>query len=339
MNILIIGGTRFLGRALVEAARLGGHRVTLFNRGISNPGLFPDLEQITGDRKADLGALRGRQWDAAIDTCGYEPQVVRRSAEALAGAVERYVFISSISVYADVSKPGVDENGPVEQLAQDADETFAIEKYGALKALCEQAAEQAFPGRALNIRPGLIVGPYDPTDRFTYWPWRISQGGDVLAPGRPGHLTQFIDVRDLAGWIVRMVEHKQHGVFNATGPAEPMTMGRLLETSLQISQNSGSPEARIHWVSESFLLENNVRPWEDLPLYIAENDPASAGADQVSIQKALHAGLTFRPLEETLRATIEWAKSRPADHAWRAGLAREREAELLAKAAAENLLS
>lgn len=335
MKILIIGGTRFLGRALVDAALAGGHSLTLFNRGLSNPDLYPDLEHLAGDRKEDLSALRGRHWDVVMDTCGYEPEVVRRSAGALADAVENYVFISSISVYADLSRPGVDERGAVEQLPEGADETFAIEKYGALKALCEQAVEQAMPGRALNIRPGLIVGQYDPTDRFTYWPWRVSLGGDVLAPGRPGHLTQFIDVRDLAEWTVRVVEQKQSGIFNATGPAEPVTMGRLLETSRQVSGRDG---VRIHWISESFLLENNVRPWEDLPLYIAESDPATAGADQVSIQKALSAGLTFRPLEDTLRSTLDWAKSRPADHVWRAGLTREREAELLAKASAQDRL-
>jgi len=332
MKILIIGGTRFLGRALVNTAKMRGHNLTLFNRGQSNPGLFPKLEQLTGDRKENLSALIGRKWDAVIDTCGYEPWVVRRSAERLANSVERYVSISSISVYADLSRPGVDENGAVEQLPEGADETFAMEKYGALKALCEQAAEQTMPGRVLNIRPGLIVGEYDPTDRFAYWPWRVSLGGDVLAPGRPEHRTQFIDVRDLADWTVRMIEQKQTGIYNATGPREPITMGELLEASQKVSGSS----ARILWVSESLLLENNVQPWSDLPLYLAESDPSTAGADQVSIQKALNAGLTFRTLEDTLQSTLEWAKSRPAGYAWRAGLTREREAELLALASAQS---
>lgn len=331
MKILIIGGTRFLGRALVNSALAHGHLLTLFNRGQSNPGLFPEVEHLTGDRANDLSTLEGRRWDAVIDTCGYEPGVVRRSAELLAEAVDRYVFISSISVYADVSKPGVDELAPVEKLPVGADETFAIEKYGALKALCEQVVEQALPGRALIIRPGLIVGEYDPTDRFTYWPWRVSRGGEVLAPNRPEHQTQFIDVRDLAEWIVRMVEEAHSGVYNATGLYEPVTMGKLLETSRSIS---GS-DARFTWVSEAFLLENKVEPWKDMPLYLPESDPAYAGADQISIQKALQAGLTFRSMEDTIRSTLSWAKSRPADHAWRAGLASEREAELLQKAASQ----
>lgn len=333
MDILIIGGTRFLGRALVEAAQASGHRLTLFNRGQSNPGLFPDIEHIPGDRKTDLSGLEsavsaGRRWDAVIDTAGYEPPDVRCSAELLSGVAERYVFISSISVYADLSQPGVDETGAVERLPEGAGETFVMEHYGALKALCEQAAEQALPGRTLNIRPGLIVGAHDPTDRFTYWPWRVAQGGDVLAPGRPQYLTQFIDARDLAEWTIRMVEVRAAGVFNATGPREPVTMGELLETSRKVS---GS-DARLHWLDEPFLLSNNVQPWSDLPLFLPESDPTTAGMNQVSIQKAQRAGLTFRPLEDTVRNSLEWAKQRPANHEWRAGLTREREAELLQKA-------
>ena len=333
MNILIIGGARFLGRALVDAALERGHQITLFNRGQTNPDLFPEVERITGDRKEDLSGLEnavngGRRWHAVIDTCGYEPEVVRRSAELLADAVDRYVFISSISVYSDLSQPGTNEESAVEQLPEGADGTFVMEQYGALKALCEQAAEKAVPGRALNIRPGLIVGAHDPTDRFTYWPWRVAQGGDVLAPGRPEHQTQFIDVRDLAEWIIRMVEAQETGVFNATGPREPMTMGRLLETCQLVS---GS-DARLHWIDEAFLFAENVQPWSDLPLYLPENDPSMAAADQVSIQKALVAGLTFRPVEDTVGNTLDWAKQRPADHEWRAGLTRAREAELLQKA-------
>lgn len=333
MKLLIIGGTRFLGRALVDAALERGHQVTLFNRGQTNPDLFPEVERITGDRKEDLSSLEnaiagGRRWDAVIDTCGYEPAVVRRSATLLAGAVDRYVFISSISVYADLSQPQTDESARVEQLPEGAPDSFVMEHYGALKALSEQAAEQSMPGRTLNIRPGLIVGANDPTDRFTYWPWRIAQGGDVLAPNRPDHQTQFIDVRDLAEWIIRMVEDGKVGIYNATGPREPMTMGRLLEASRAVS---GS-DARLHWIDEAFLFENNVQPWSDLPLYLPENDPSMAAADQVSIQKALEAGLTFRALEDTLRNTLDYAKQYPADHQWRAGLSREREAELLQKA-------
>jgi 2'-hydroxyisoflavone reductase len=326
MNILIIGGTRFLGRALVNSARERGHSLTLFNRGKSGPGLFPDVEQVTGDRMTDLDTLAGRKWNTVIDTCGFEPGAVRVSAGKLADAVERYVFISSISAYGSIGQPGVDESYPAAHLPEGEPETFKMENYGALKALCEQAAEDALPGRALNIRPGLIVGEFDLTDRFTYWPWRVAQGGEVLAPGHPGYLTQFIDVRDLADWTIRMIEEERAGIYNATGPETPMPLSQLLETSKQVS---GS-DAAFTWASEEFLLSNNVQPWMEMPLWIPESDP-DAALNQTSIRKALAAGLAFRPLEDTLRSTLAWAATRPADHSWRAGITREREAELLAK--------
>jgi 2'-hydroxyisoflavone reductase len=326
MNILILGGTRFLGRALAESALERGHRLTLFHRGISNPRLFPQAEHLLGDRTTDLGALSGRRWDAVVDTCGYEPAVVRRSAELLAGAVDRYVFISSISVYADFRDAGVAEDAPLEQLPEGAAESFNMEYYGALKALCEQAAEAALPARTLNIRPGLIVGAHDPTDRFTYWPWRVSLGGEVLAPGRPERPVQFIDVRDLAEWTVHMVEAQEARVFNATGPAGQVTMGRLLETARQAA---GSLDARLTWVDEAFLEENKVQPWTELPLFLPEQDSSMAGMNMVSIARALQAGLTFHSLEDTLRVTLDWIKTRPDNHQWKAGLRLEREQELL----------
>ncbi len=330
MKLLIIGGTRFLGRALVHSAQARGHTITLFNRGKSSPGLFPEIEQIIGDRNTDLDLLRERHWDAVIDTCGFEPAVVRLSALKLAAAVERYVFISTISVYADFSQPGLDENAPVAQLPAGISEQFNIEYYGALKALCESAAETATPGRVLNIRPGLIVGEYDASDRFTYWPWRVAQGGDVLVPGRASHAIQWIDVRDLADWTLRMVESTAVGIYNATGPRTPASMGELLETC----RSAARSDARLHWIRETFLLENGVQPWTDLPLWLAESNPDSAGMDHVKIDKALQSGLTFRTLEDTVQSTLRWAGSRPADHAWRAGISREKEAELLRKAGA-----
>ncbi len=325
MEILILGGTRFLGRALVQSAQMNGHTITLFNRGKSNPDIYPEVERLFGDRTSDLSPLHRRRWDAVIDTCGYEPGVVRRSAELLADAVSCYIFISTISVYADLSRPGIDENAPVAQLPEGADQTFAIENYGPLKALCEQTAERAMPGRVLTIRPGLIVGEYDPTDRFSYWPWRVARGGEVLAPGNPSHPTQFIDVRDLADWTIRMVESGQTGVYHVTGPHPPLTMGRLLETC---RETSGS-DARFTWLSEEFLLANGAQPWSELPLWLPESDPTVAGMDRVDVRKALNAGLTFRPLEDTIRSTLAWLYSRPADHTWQAGLSQEREAELL----------
>ena len=198
MKLLILGGTVFLGRHLVEAAQARGHQLTLFNRGQHNPELFAGVEKLRGDRSGDLSALRGRRWDAVIDTCGYIPRIVRASAELLADAVDHYTFVSSLSVYADTSRPGIDESAPVGQLADETVEDITGETYGPLKALCEQAAGRALPGRVLTVRPGLIVGPHDPTDRFTYWPVRVARGGALLAPGRPERRVAFVDVRDLA---------------------------------------------------------------------------------------------------------------------------------------------
>ena len=248
MDLLILGGTRFLGRHLVEAALGEGHRVTLFNRGLSGPDLFPGVEAISGDREGDLSSLMGRRWDAAIDTCGYVPRVVRASAGLLANSVDHYTFVSSISVYSEGIEPGADEAAPLQELADPAVEEVTGETYGALKALCERAAEEEMPGRVLNVRPGLISGPHDPTDRFTYWPRRISAGGEVLAPDRPERQVQFIDVRDLAAWMVEMSAEGKTGTYNATGPDYVLQMGKLLEECEAVGG-----DAKIVWVSEEFL--------------------------------------------------------------------------------------
>jgi 2'-hydroxyisoflavone reductase len=326
MDLLILGGTVFLGRALVEAALQRDHHVTLFNRGHSNPGLFPHVENLIGDRDGGLGALQGRHWDAAIDTCGYIPRLVRQSTRQLSPAVGHYTFISSISAYADFSQPTINEGSPLATLEDDTIEQVTGETYGPLKALCEQAAEEEMPGRLLVIRPGLIVGPYDPSDRFTYWPQRVKQGGEVLAPGRPGREVKFIDVRDLAEWIIRMVERSETGIFNADGPASTCTMKQLLQTC----KTTGGSDASFTWVSEEFLRTNQVTEWVEMPLWIPESDPQYRGFFAVNNQKAIQAGLRFRPLVDTVRATQNWAARRPADHPWRAGVSRAREAELLA---------
>ncbi len=325
MRLLILGGTIFLGRHLVAAALARGHAVTLFNRGQHNPDLFPDVEKLRGDRTVSLDALADRSWDAVIDTSGYVPRVVRLAAETLADRVDHYTFISSLSVYADTSRPGVDEAAPVGRIDDPTTEEITGESYGPLKALCEQVAEAALPGRSLVIRPGLIVGPYDPTDRFTYWPRRVAQGGEVLAPGHPGYKTQIIDARDLAAWTLDMVEARRVGVYNATGPATPLTLGEALDTSRTVS---GS-DATVTWVDESFLLEQGVQPWTELPLWMPESDPAMAGFNRFSIDRALAAGLTFRPLADTVAATLAWDATRDATAPSRAGLTRERETELL----------
>jgi 2'-hydroxyisoflavone reductase len=325
MRLLILGGTVFLGRHLVDAALAQGHSVTTFTRGQHDDVLPPEVERVHGERDGGLDALRGRRWDAAIDTSGYVPRVVRASAALLAESVEHYTFVSSISALGDVSQPCVDESGPVATLADESVAEVTGETYGALKALCERAAEAGMPGRALTIRPGLIVGPYDPTDRFTYWPYRVAAGGEVLAPGRPERAVQLIDARDLAEWAVRMVEGKRVGTFNATGPAAPRSMGELLDTCRTVS---GS-DARFTWVDEAFLLDRGVEPWMELPLWVPESDPDMGGFMAVNCSRARDAGLTFRPWEETVSATLAWDATRPVEREWKAGMRRERETALL----------
>ena len=332
MNLLILGGTIFLGRYLVEAALARGHQVTLFNRGQHSPELYPGVEKLRGDRDGGLAALRGRRWDAVVDTSGYLPRVVRASAELLADAVGHYTFISSISVYPHFRVMGQDESAPVGTLDDPTVEEVTGESYGPLKALCEQAAEQALPGRTLIVRPGLIVGPHDYSDRFTYWVRRVAQGGELLAPSHPGWRTQIIDVRDLAEWTLRMVERQQAGVYNATGPDYVLTFGDILDTCRMVSDS----DARFTWVSEEFLVENGVTPWVELPLWIPQSDPDMLGFSDISCAKAIAAGLVFRDLAATVRDTLGWDATRadttePPARALqpRAGLAPEREVELL----------
>jgi 2'-hydroxyisoflavone reductase len=330
MDILILGGTVFLGRAMVEAAQSRGHRVVLFNRGRSNPGLFPQVEQVRGDRKVSLQALEGRTWDAVIDTSGYLPGDVERSARFFADRTGQYTFISSISVYAGFAAPGLDEDSPLSYRENISMDQVTGENYGALKVLCEQAAEAALPERNLIIRPGLICGPHDPTDRFTYWPYRVWQGGEVLAPGRPEQPVQFIDVRDLAEWNIALLEAGRLGVFNATGPEQPLPMGTLLAACQDAGRAAaGGSAAHLTWVSEEFLLQNQVAPWSDLPVWLPESDPELAGMSSVSISRARQAGLVFRPLAETVADTLAWAQTRPPEHVWRAGLKADRERQLL----------
>jgi 2'-hydroxyisoflavone reductase len=324
-TLLILGGTRFLGPELVGAARAGGWTITLFNRGKTNPGLFPDLEKLQGDRNGDLKSLEGRAFDAVIDTSGYFPRQVRDSAALLGKSARQYVFVSSISVYRDLSKPGVDETGPVAILEDPAVEKVDEKTYGGLKALCEKAAEAAMPGRVSNVRPGLIVGPNDGTDRFTYWPARVAKGGEILAPNRPQDPVQLIDVRDLAAWIVRLLDTKSMGVFNAT--STPRRMGDVLDAC----KAAAGSDAQFTWVDAAFLKAQKVEEWSDLPVWTS---PAGddAGAGQVSNARALAAGLAFRPLKATAKDTLDWWKTLPKERTERpkAGLAPEREAAVLA---------
>lgn len=324
MRLLVLGGTKFLGRHFVEAALRRRHEVTLFNRGRTAPGLFPGVETVTGDRDGGLAALAGRTWDAVLDPSGYVPRVVGAAVSALAGRVGFYAFVSTISTYATPIAPGADESAPLAALADPATEEVTGETYGGLKAACERAVARGFGERALVVRPGLIVGPHDPTDRFTYWPRRLSRGGDVLAPAVPGQPVQVIDVRDLAAWMLAMIERGTGGTFNATGPAEPLTLGELLERA---ALALGVP-SRIVWVDVAFLLERGVEPWTELPLWVPAGE---GGIDEVSIARALATGLALRPLAETVRDTLAWDLARP-DPArdGSSALKPEREAELLA---------
>jgi 2'-hydroxyisoflavone reductase len=312
---LLLGGPGFLGRALADAALAAGHDLTFFNRGRTSPELYPEVEKLRGDREGGLGALRGRAWDAILDTCGYLPDVVRASAQALATS-GLYCFVSSMSVYADFREP-VDEESPVAELGDLPTDEITGDTYGPLKALCEEVVREGFAERALVVRPGLIVGPHDPTGRFTYWPHRVARGGEVLAPGPSDRPTQFVDVRDLAEWMLRACERGLGGTFNATN--EGVALAELLETCREVS---GS-DARFTWVPDGFLLEQGVGEWLELPLWIA--DPALAAIDRADVSRALVAGLTFRPLAETVRGTLEHAQ--PTDSA---GLDPSKEAAVLA---------
>jgi 2'-hydroxyisoflavone reductase len=323
MKLLIIGGTIFVGRHLVHAALERGHAVTLFNRGQHNPDLFPDVEKYRGDRDGGLEVLTGHTWDAVIDTCGYFPRVVGASARFLSSSVDHYTFISSISVYGDVTEPGVSETHPVAPIADPSVEEINEHTYGPLKALCEQEVETEFPSRSLMVRPGLIVGPDDPTDRFTYWPVRAARGGDILAPDPPTAPVQVIDVRDLAEWTIKMIENRAAGPYNATGPDYPLDMSQFLETCLSVA----GKDATLTWASKTFLDESNVEEWSDLPLWLS--DEKNAGLLAVDVRKAISSGLTFRSLEATIKDTIAWADGRDSSHEWRAGLDPERESLLL----------
>lgn len=326
LNILILGGTSFIGPAQVEYALARGHTITLFNRGRTNPHLFPEVEKLRGDRNNDIEALKGREWDVVIDNHPSIPRWVRMTAELLKDSARQYVFVSSLSVYSDNSIIGQDENGPVATIDDPTIEQITGATYGALKALCEQEAEKAFPGRATNIRPGLIVGPGDRSDRYTYWPVRIDRGGEVLAPGDPLDPVQVIDVRDLGEWMILMVEESVFGVFNATGPEKPLPIGDMLGS---IKKAIGS-DATFTWVNADFLQEQRVQPWSHMPVWFPPRGNM-AGFGRFDCSRAIAAGLTFRPHEITARDTLEWHKTRPEEERTnlRAGLSAEREAEVL----------
>lgn len=320
MNILLLGGSIFLGRHIAIAALNNGHSVTFFNRGHHFPDDFPEIEKIRGDRATDLHLLHGRTWDVVIDTCGYFPRIVSTSAQFFADKAKRYVFISSVSVYAG-EHGHLDENSDVMRIEDPTVETITGETYGALKYLCELAAEYYMPERVLTIRPGLIVGPNDWSGRFNYWVHRMNQGGNVLVPNASELITQFIDVRDLAEWTIRMVENTMTGIYNADGDTS-RTFGDVIETCMRAAQR----EINLVPVSEHFLIEHGVQPYTELPLWI----PPEFGSRTFDSSKANATGLTYRSINDTVESTAHWLSTiSPIEKALGKSLTPEREAELL----------
>ncbi len=337
MNILIIGGTKFLGRHLINAALQNNHKVTLFNRGRNySEDDIKNVKQIHGDRNSDLEKLGNRRWDAVIDTCGYLPQTVRASAEFLKDKVNQYVFISSGSVYANTSKPNYDETTETKTL--DAEQKEEVEKidpkgelngltlgenYGALKVLCEQAAENAMPNRVLNVRAGMIVGKFDWTDRFAYWVMRVARGGEILAPGSAENFVQLVDAGDLSNWIIKMIEENVNGIFNVTSKPFELDFGKMLGAM----KNTTESDAEFVWADEKFLSENNVAPWSEMPFYLPESDEELRNFLTMNVDKALAKGLKIRPLNNTIAEVLNWRKNQ--DFEIKAGISDERERQLL----------
>lgn len=320
MRVLILGGTRFLGRAITDAALGRGDTVTLFNRGKSNPGLYPGVETVTGDRAEDLSALDGREWDAVIDVAGYDPRVVRRSAEAFAKRAGRYAFVSTVSVYASQNTTAAQlEGAPVAQPRPGA--TSLEETYGPNKALCEQVVQDVYGDRALIGRPGLITGPHDPTDRVPYWPRRIARGGRVLAPGDPAGLVQFIDARDLAAFVTDACHAGTAGVFNVTGT--PLPFGMLIDLCKTATYSDAEPV----WIPTERLVAAGVDPGMGIPLWVGE--PGYDAFNNVDSSRAAAAGLVCRPEVDTLRDTLAWDLARGGPAPGAEGLSAAAEERLL----------
>lgn len=321
-RLLILGGTRFLGPAVVEAAQARGWEITLFNRGRTNPHLFPELDKRVGDRDAQLESLEEGEWDACIDTSGYVPRHVKLSAELLAERVGHYVFVSTVSVFDDKGE-ALSEDSPLATLEDPSVEQVTGRTYGPLKALCEQAAEAAMPGRVSNVRPGLIVGPHDNSGRGTYWPVRTARGGEVLAPGDPKALVEFIDVRDLAEFLIECCEEKLSGVYIANGPGVDISMEEYVHGCKIVVGGDCS----FTWVPDDFLMEQKVGPYVQMPMWMPAEMPNSRNISA----KARAVGLKGRPVGDTIRDTLAWAYTgEDYPDSMRRSLTAEREAELLA---------
>jgi 2'-hydroxyisoflavone reductase len=330
-KVLILGGTGFIGPHFIDALTAGGHKITLFNRGKRDPEVRPGIEQLLGDRNGEISSLKGRDWDVVIDNSGYTPSQVKSTAELLKDHVKRYIFISSIAVYADFAKAGVDEDYKLVVLKDPNTEVVNGETYGGLKVLCEKVVETTYGKRGTIIRPTYIAGPGDHTDRFTYWPVRVSKGGEMLAPGTPSDPFQYIDVRDLADFMRTCVEKDVNGKFNLCGPQGAVTMGSLLDEAKRITK----ADTKFVWATPEFLEANEIigekAKGNFMPIWQAPKGD-EAGLLLVSPARAEKKGLKFRSLETTIRDTLAWQKTRPEDkQVLKAGLTAEKEAELLAK--------
>ena len=331
LRILILGGTGFTGPFQVRYALERGHQVTVFNRGRTQPTVdapLDDVEQLVGDRNDNLEALKGREWDAVIDNSASLPRWVRQTAELLQGSVDTYLFTSSLSVHADESKIGITEDDPVATITDPTVERITGETYGALKALCEEETRKAFPDGAIVVRPHLIVGPGDQSDRWTYWPVRVARGGEVLAPGTPDDPTQYIDARDLAEFDIRLLEQRTLGTFAAVGPRSRLGMGELLAGMRAVVSN----EISFTWIDADALEEYGVQAWSEMTAWVPARGE-TAGSAMFANARAVAAGLTYRPLAVTAKDTLDWWQTLPETRRAkpRAGLAPEKEREVLAK--------
>ncbi|MHA2032776.1 MAG: NAD-dependent epimerase/dehydratase family protein [Candidatus Kariarchaeaceae archaeon] len=323
MKVLVIGGTKFVGRAIIDSFLRNGHEITMFNRGKTNPNLYKSkVTQIKGDREKDLEKLGDKSWDVVIDTCGYVPRIVKLSVDYLKDKVKNYVFISSVSAYSSKNKKNVDERAELATLEDETVEEITGESYGGLKVLCENEVFDVFKDRTTILRPGLIVGPHDPTNRFSYWPIRIRKGGEILAPGDGKFNVQVIDVRDLAEFCLHLAEKDNSGIFNLTG--HNVTMREFLD----ICVSATSSEMKIHWIDEKWLLEQKVEEWMELPLWISDENYEFLS--EINFDKAVNSGLKFRTIEATIIDLLQWYDEIDGDSKeWPAGMKPEREKELL----------
>ena len=321
VKLLVLGGTEFLGRHTVEAALARGDEVTIFTRGRTNPELFPEAEHLVGDRDGGLDALSGAHVGRRRRHERLRAARAAHVGRAAAGR-GRPLRVRLEHLGLQRLQPPVDEDSAVAALDDPFSESVEAD-YGALKAACEHVVEEVYGERGASVRAGLLVGPHDPTDRFTYWPRRLAEGGDVLAPGDPAAPVQLVDARDLGAWLVELAEHGPGGVFNATGPALPLTLGELLERAIA----AVGSDARLVWTDEQRILDADVQPWMELPLWVPGDD--WAGFQRADIGRALAAGLRFRPVEETVRDTLAWSREAGQQ---RPTLTREKERAILAGA-------